>query len=57
MMPWSVGPELDEANSASLRARARISELERELEEITKKALSTRIYSSKSAAQMAKQVR
>ena len=44
MMPWSVGHELDEAQSASLRARTRIANLEKELDEITKRALTTSSY-------------
>jgi hypothetical protein len=55
MMPWSHGHELDEAQSASARARARIQDLERELDEITKRALSSRSYAIKSASQMAKE--
>lgn len=54
MMPWSAGAELDEANSASSRARSRISELERELEEITRKAMMTSSHARQTAAQMAK---
>merc|ERR1712018_799353 len=41
--PFSKGQELDAANAASARARARIMELERELEEITKKAMTTQV--------------
>ena len=55
MMPWAAGQELDEANSASARARARISELERELDVITKKALSSQTAAMKTAAQLAKE--
>lgn len=53
MSPWSKGQELDEANAASARARARILELERELEEITKKAMTTQTRAMKTAKQMA----
>ena len=57
LMPWAAGQELDEANSASARARARIATLERELEDITRKALSTTSTQVRSAKQMAQQVR
>merc|ERR1712080_264146 len=53
MSPWSKGQELDEANAASARARARILELERELEEITRKAMTTQVRALKTAKQMA----
>lgn len=53
MSPWSKGEELDEANAASARARARILELERELEEITRKAMTTQSRALKTAKQMA----
>jgi len=53
MSPWSKGQELDEANAASARARARIIELERELEEITRKAMTTQVRALKTAKQMA----
>merc|ERR1719414_486958 len=53
MSPWSKGQELDEANAASARARARILELERELEEITRKAMTTQVKALKTAKQMA----
>ena len=55
MQPWMNHTEMKEAEEASLRARARIAELERELEEITKKALMTSSKSLKSAKQMAYQ--
>ena len=55
MSPWSKGSELDEANSASARARTRIAELERELEEITKKAMLTSTHARQPAKQMAQQ--
>ena len=55
MSPWSKGSELDEANSASARARTRIAELERELEEITKKAMLTSTHARQTAKQMAQQ--
>lgn len=51
--PFSKGQELDAANAASARARARIMELERELEEITKKAMTTQVRALKTAKQMA----
>lgn len=51
--PWSPGQELDEANAASARARARILELERELDEITRKAMTTQERALKTAKQMA----
>ena len=47
--------DMQEAEEASSRARARIIELERELEEITKKALMTSSKCLKSAKQMAYQ--
>ena len=53
MSPWSRGQELDEANAASARARSRILELERELEEITRKAMTTQARAMKTAKQMA----
>merc|ERR1711974_77457 len=53
MSPWNKGQELDEANAASARARARILELERELEEITRKAMTTQVRALKTAKQMA----
>ena len=53
MSPWSKGQELDEANAASLRARQRIAELERELEEITRKAMTSTSVALKTAKQMA----
>jgi len=51
--PFSKGLEMDTANAASARARARILELERELEEITKKAMTTQVRALKTAKQMA----
>lgn len=53
MSPWSAGQELNEANNASARARARILELEKELEEITRKAMTTQVRAIKTAKQMA----
>lgn len=53
MNPWSVGQELDEAQAASARARTRILELERELEEITRKAMTSQHRALKTAKQMA----
>jgi len=53
MKPWNAGKELDEANQASARARARIIELEKELEEITRKAMTTQSLAIKTAKQMA----
>ena len=55
MQPWLNHTEMKEAEEASLRARARILELERELEEITKKAMMTSSKALKSAKQMAYQ--
>ena len=55
MQPWSAGLELDEANSASARARARIADLERELEEITQRAMSSTAHACKSAKMMAQE--
>lgn len=55
MQPWMNRSDMQEAEEASARARARISELERELEEITKKALMTSSKCLKSAKQMAYQ--
>ena len=55
MQPWMNRTDMQEAEDASARARARISELERELEEITKKALMSSSKSLKSAKQMAYQ--
>jgi len=55
--PWTNREEMQEADEASARARARIFELERELEEITKKALMTSNTTKylKTAKQMAYQ--
>lgn len=55
MQPWAAGAELDEANSASARAKARILDLERELDEITRRALSAQTHACKTAALMAKE--
>merc|ERR1719273_2228187 len=55
MQPWMNRTDMQEAEEASARARARIVELERELEEITKKALMSSSKSLKSAKQMAYQ--
>jgi len=51
--PFSKGKEMEAANAASARSRVRILELERELEEITKKAMMTQVRALKSAKQMA----
>jgi len=51
--PFSKGKETEDANAASARARLRILELERELEEITKKAMLTQTKALKTAKQMA----
>jgi len=51
--PFTKGQELDAANAASARARARILELEKELEEITRKAMTTQTKALKTAKQMA----
>merc|ERR1719245_1419804 len=53
MQPYVGGQELREAEAASLRARARILDLERELDEITKRAIMTSTKAVKSAKQMA----
>jgi len=53
MQPYSGGQEIREAEAASLRARARILDLERELDEITKRAIMTSTKAVKSAKQMA----
>ena len=53
MSPLSKGKEIDDANAASARARARILELERELEEITRKAMTSTSKALKTAKQMA----
>jgi hypothetical protein len=53
MSPWSEGQELSEAQAASARARQRILELERELEEITRKAMTSQTKALKTAKQMA----
>jgi len=55
MQPWLSHSEMKEAEEASIRARARIIELERELEEITKKCMMTSTKALKSAKQMAYQ--
>lgn len=51
--PYSKGKETEDANACSARARLRILELERELEEITKKAMTTQVRALKTAKQMA----
>ena len=53
MSPLSRGKEMDDANDASARARVRILELERELEEITRKAMTSTSKALKTAKQMA----
>ena len=53
MQPYMENQEIREAEAASLRARARIMDLERELEDITKKAIMTSTKAVKSAKQMA----
>lgn len=53
MSPWSEGQELGEAQAATARARCRIQELERELEEITRKAMTSQTRALKTARQMA----
>lgn len=55
MMPWEAGKELSEAQSASARAKARILELEKELELITQKAMMSTSRAVKTASQMAAQ--
>lgn len=55
MQPWANRSDMQEAEEASARARARIAELERELEEITKKALMSSSKCLKTAKQMAYQ--
>jgi len=54
MHPWEAGRAFEEAESASAQTRMRISELERELEEITKKAIMTSTHASKTASALAK---
>ena len=53
MHPYVETQEIREAEAATLRARARIIDLERELEDITKKAIMTSTKAVKSAKQMA----
>merc|ERR1711962_1022126 len=53
MQPYVGAQEVREAEAASLRARARILDLERELDEITKRAIMTSTKAVKSAKQMA----
>ena len=53
MSPLSRGKEMDDANEASARARVRILELEKELEEITRKAMTSTSKALKTAKQMA----
>jgi hypothetical protein len=55
MQPWANRSDMQDAEEASARARARIAELERELEEITKKALMSSSKCLKTAKQMAYQ--
>lgn len=54
MHPWDAGKAVQEAESASAKTRMRISELERELEEITKKAIMTSTHASQTAKTLAK---
>merc|ERR1712142_361342 len=53
MQPYVETQEIREAEAATLRARARIMDLERELEDITKRAIMTSTKAVKSAKQMA----
>ena len=53
MQPYIGNQEIRDAEAASLRARARIMDLERELDEITKRAIMTSTKAVKSAKQMA----
>jgi len=55
MQPYVGAQEVREAEAASLRARARILDLERELDEITKRAIMTSTKAVQSAKQMAYQ--
>lgn len=55
MHPWGDKVELREAEEASMRARARITDLERELDEMTKKAIMSSTLALKSAKQLAYQ--
>jgi len=54
MHPWDAGKAVQEAESASAQTRMRISELERELDEITKKAIMTSTHASKTAKALSK---
>jgi len=53
MQPYVETQEVRDAEAATLRARARIMDLERELEDITKRAIMTSTKAVKSAKQMA----
>jgi len=53
MHPYVETQEVRDAEAATLRARARIMDLERELEDITKRAIMTSTKAVKSAKQMA----
>lgn len=53
MHPYQGNQEVREAEAATLRAKARILDLERELDDITKKAIMTGTKAVKSAKQMA----
>ena len=53
MQPYVGNQEIRDAEAASLRARARILDLERELDDITKRAIMTSTKAVKSAKQMA----
>merc|ERR1712038_1435311 len=55
MQPYVGAQEVREAEATSLRARARILDLERELDEITKRAIMTSTKAVQSAKQMAYQ--
>jgi hypothetical protein len=54
MQPWNVGYDLDAAESASAKSRMRIADLERELDEITKRAMMTTTHACISAKAMSK---
>lgn len=55
LMPWAAGKELEAAQTASARAKARIMDLERELEEITRKTMTSQAAALHTASALAKE--
>jgi hypothetical protein len=53
--PWETGKELEEASLASMRAKLRIAELERELEAITQRVMTSQVAALNTASKYAAQ--